>query len=172
MDNVMAMDRIELHKQTDRRLLPYFTLDELTDSPTASKQDIDNTPGAQETASLIAICKKLLTPIREHYALPMRITSGYRCEALNKAVGGAERSYHLYGKAIDFKIMGVDNLIVARWLETGPLSFDQMILEYHQPNILNAGWIHISYDDLIVNRGEIWTKAKGKPYTSGLPIYE
>lgn len=41
--------------------------------------------------------------IRELVARPMRITSAYRCEAHNEAVGGSKTSYHRLGRAIDIE---------------------------------------------------------------------
>jgi uncharacterized protein YcbK (DUF882 family) len=38
----------------------------------------------------------------------MEITSGYRCEDHNKAVGGARHSFHMAGKAADFLVRDAD----------------------------------------------------------------
>lgn len=38
---------------------------------------------------------------------PVIITSGYRCEQHNRAVGGAQNSQHLYGTAADIVIKGL-----------------------------------------------------------------
>lgn len=42
-----------------------------------------------------------LQNIREMFASPMKVTSGYRCKAHNEAVGGAEHSFHTMGRAVD-----------------------------------------------------------------------
>jgi uncharacterized protein YcbK (DUF882 family) len=49
----------------------------------------------------------ILKDIRLHFGLPMIITSGCRCESHNKAVGGGEKSQHLFGRAADFRISGI-----------------------------------------------------------------
>ena len=55
-----------------------------------------------------------LNKLRDLYGKPMRITSGYRSKETNLAVNGAENSPHMYGKAVDVYVSGVDalNLLV------------------------------------------------------------
>lgn len=57
-----------------------------------------------------------LEAVRQHFDQPVTITSGCRCEAHNKLVGGSTRSQHLVGKAADFKVKGVNSDIVAHLL--------------------------------------------------------
>lgn len=45
-----------------------------------------------------------LQVIRDLTGAPIKITSGYRSEALNEAIGGSQNSYHLTGKAADIVI--------------------------------------------------------------------
>lgn len=49
---------------------------------------------------------KVLTMLRDWYGQPITITSGARCAARNVEVGGKPGSYHLVGKAADFKVKG------------------------------------------------------------------
>lgn len=44
---------------------------------------------------------EILEALRAEINAPIRIVSGYRSEATNKAVGGRRRSYHLWGRAAD-----------------------------------------------------------------------
>lgn len=60
----------------------------------------------------------MLQKIREHFNKPVVINSGYRNAAYNKKVGGASRSQHIYGKAADICISGVDPLEIARYVES------------------------------------------------------
>ena len=60
-----------------------------------SKEIIDN---------LTKLCKEVLQPIRDSLELPVRVTSGYRCEKLNKAIGGSSRSQHVKGEAADIEL--------------------------------------------------------------------
>lgn len=57
---------------------------------------------------------KHIQTIRDHYDRPMEITSGLRCPAENRAVGGLENSGHLKGYAVDFKMKGVTDSVPNR----------------------------------------------------------
>ena len=81
--------------------MKHFTIDELTRSNTAAQLGIDNHPSPEAVANLYYLAEKVLDPLREMYGHPVRVTSGYRCAALNKAVGGAGNSFHLVGCAAD-----------------------------------------------------------------------
>lgn len=65
-----------------------------------------------------------LTVIRVHFNKPITITSGYRCQAYNKRVGGASKSQHLTGNAVDFQVKGVAPSEVQRYIrEVWPHTF-------------------------------------------------
>jgi uncharacterized protein YcbK (DUF882 family) len=49
----------------------------------------------------------VLQHLRQHFGSPIKITSGNRCPEHNKAVGGAETSYHVRGRAADIQVDGV-----------------------------------------------------------------
>ena len=49
----------------------------------------------------------VLDPLREHWGLPIRVTSGYRCPELNEEVGGVEDSWHMDGCAADITALGI-----------------------------------------------------------------
>lgn len=85
-------------------ITPHFTLEELTSSATATRKGIDNSPSTQAVINLALLCVYLLEPIRSYAGRPIVITSGYRCKALNTAVGGVAGSYHLTGHAADIRI--------------------------------------------------------------------
>lgn len=80
-----------------------------------------------------ALAEACLEPIRQHYGLPIFVTSGYRPPAHNKAAGGKATSWHLYDEdkaAVDFYIPGVDVFILFEWLRgCGKVPFDRIILE-------------------------------------------
>jgi len=59
----------------------------------------------------------ILQQVRDHFGVPIRITSGCRCEKHNAAIGGSPRSQHMLGKAADFVVRGVDPGEVARYID-------------------------------------------------------
>ena len=79
----------------------YFTLQELSKSATAERLAIDNTPPRAAQQMLTVLVEQLLDPIRRRYGAPIIVTSGYRCPALNTAVGGVANSHHIVGCAAD-----------------------------------------------------------------------
>ena len=120
-----------------------FTLQEFTKSVTAIRNDIDNSPNAEHIRNIQLLVKFVLQPLREGLNKPIRITSGYRSESLNKLIKGSKRSQHCKGQAADlqFKVNGVmsNKMIWDKIIELD-LPFDQMINEF------NYSWIHISYN--------------------------
>lgn len=85
--------------------MKYFTIAELTKSLTAIRRNIDNTPSEEIRRSLTALVDNILDPLREAYGKPIIVTSGYRCDKLNKAVKGAASSQHVKGEAADIRTL-------------------------------------------------------------------
>ena len=83
--------------------MKFFTIKELTKSTTAQQKGIKNVPSKEQEQNLIALIENVLDPLREAYGKPIVVTSGYRCPALNKAVGGASNSQHMTGQAADIR---------------------------------------------------------------------
>ena len=87
------------------KLSELFSLSEFTESATARKHGIDNTPPQEAVDNLKALCQGSLEPLREKLGLPVVITSGFRTKALNdKLAHSSERSQHMQGCAADFYI--------------------------------------------------------------------
>jgi hypothetical protein len=146
----------------------HFTLEELTKSQTGDRRGIDNVPGSDAVDCLKVLCARVLEPVRAHYG-PVFINSGYRGQALNKAVGGASASQHCLGQAADIEVPGVANGDLATWVVAN-LDFDQAILECYRKGQPNSGWVHVSYKNA-GNRKTTLTAAvsNGKMvYTPGL----
>ena len=80
----------------------YFTLNELTRSDTANRLGIKNNPDLY-TVERLNYLMQILDQIRKEWGSAIRVTSGYRCKALNKAVGGVTNSNHIYGTAADLQ---------------------------------------------------------------------
>ena len=117
----------------------FFTLDELIKSSTAKRLKIDNTPNAEVLKNLQYGVDMVLDPLRRIMQKPIIITSGYRCEKLNKAVGGVANSQHQKGLAADLICADMESLEkVLR--ETG--GFDQLIKEHRKGS--KSFWYHVS----------------------------
>ena len=121
----------------------HFTIEELYASETARKLGIDNTPSVQKMIHLVYLAAYVLEPLRVAMNRPIHISSGYRCEKLNKAVGGVYNSQHLKGQAVDIDIEGdmefgkkVFNYIKDH------LPFDQLIWEHNKSGTY---WVHVSF---------------------------
>lgn len=122
--------------------MKYFTIQELTASATAKRKGIDNTPNAEVTANLTALVSNVLDPLREAFGKPIVVTSGYRCQKLNRAVGGAARSQHCKGEAADIRTLSDrtwENRQLFDLIQKLNLPFDQLIDEY------NYDWVHVSF---------------------------
>ena len=124
------------------KLSTNFTLEELTISQTALRNNIDNTPDKEEIENLKKLCINILQPLRDDFELPLVVSSGFRSKELSSLVGSKITSQHCSGCAADFIIPSVDNKKVFKHIIEN-LPFDQAILEYYTEE--NGGWIHVSY---------------------------
>ena len=126
----------------------YFTIAELCASDTAKKYNIDNTPDPIITSHLQQLIN-FLNPLREAWGSAIKVSSGYRCDKLNRFVGGSKTSSHLIGYGVDliplngkmddFKKFIVDYMKMRM--------FDQCIIEKSG----KTEWIHIG---LYNNKGQ------------------
>lgn len=124
-----------------------FSYEELVHSNTAKAKKIDNTPSPRHKQNLIDSCINLWQPARDILGKPMKVSSGYRSPALNKAVGGSSTSAHSYGFAIDFTAPEFGNTkdIVRKLVEEfnkRGIKWDQIILEF--PSSPNS-WVHLGW---------------------------
>lgn len=121
-----------------------FELAEFLKSPTAEKLKIDNTPRNEYINNIIKLVENIMQPIRDEIGQPIIITSGFRCNILNTAIGGVKTSQHLTGDACDFKIKGgkkaINELfdIIKKMIEEKKITVGQLINEH------GGQWIHIS----------------------------
>lgn len=122
--------------------MKYFTIKELIKSDAAKRNKINNTPTIQEENNLIALVENILDPLREAYGKPIIVTSGYRCERLNKLVKGSKTSQHRFGQAADIRTVEdtiEENKKLFDLIQKLNLPYDQLIDEY------NYDWVHVSY---------------------------
>ena len=128
----------------------FFKLEEFLRSDTAIRKRIDNSP-SWEVVNNLSRLAAFLDELREAWGSGIRVSSGFRCYALNKAVGGVENSAHQYGNAADISpVNGKMNEFEAflkKWLKGR--KFDQCIYETSKSS--GGRWIHLS---LFSNRGE------------------
>ena len=127
------------------KLSGHFSLSELTKSQTAVRKGIDNQPTLEHIENLTELCTHVLEPTRRNFGKPMVITSGYRSEELCEAIGSSKNSQHAKGEAADFEMFGIDNKELAKYIKNN-LVFDQLILEFYNPDDPSSGWVHCSYN--------------------------
>ena len=154
------------------KLTNNFTLEELTKSETALRQNIDNTPTVEVVENLTRLAEKVLQPVRDHFGKGVKVNSGFRCLAVNAAVGGvqgAKPSDHTRGMAADIEIPGLPNAELAQWIEAN-LEYTQLILEFYTQGIPDSGWVHVSYDPASLRKQSLTAiKQNGKTvYLPGL----
>jgi zinc D-Ala-D-Ala carboxypeptidase len=173
------------------RLSKNFTLAELTKSQTAERLGIDNSLAydTEQALSLSVVCERLLEPIRSFYGnKPFSPSSAYRgyeleghlCrKALDKFLDEDERNQpihylekkaHPKGEAVDLELPGINNLDLAEWIRDN-LHFDQLILEFYEPDVANSGWVHVSYRRDGKNRNQVLTIGSAGTF-SRLPDFE
>lgn len=133
--------------------MKYFTIKELCASDTARRKGIDNEPTPEIVRNLTALVDNILDPLREAWGKPIIVNSGYRCDALNKAVGGVAASQHRYGQAADLDVGSrADNMKLFNLIEELDLPFDQLCFEKGNTAV-GPDWVHVSYSPR--NRREI-----------------
>lgn len=116
----------------------HFTLDEFTLSQTAARRGLKNDPGATELVALVDLVEHVLDPLREAVGRPVRVSSGFRSVAVNRAIGGSASSQHTLGQAADFTVPGMTTQQVVDKIRELGLPFDQLIEEF-------GSWVHVSY---------------------------
>ena len=125
-----------------------FSLDDFTLSITAIQYGICNEAPVEVISNLQNLCQQVLQPLRDYLGVPVVITSGYRCRALNRLVGGVPNSQHILGEAADIVVKdnanlnkgGGQMLKAFEWIRLN-CDFDQLIWER---NSRGAQWIHVS----------------------------
>ena len=121
----------------------HFTIEEMYASDTAKRLGIENKPSVQQMINLVYLCAYVLEPLRVAMNEPIKIGSGFRCQKLNKAVGGVYNSQHLKGQAADIDIQG--DMEFGRKIFDyikNHLPFDQLIWEH---TASGTYWVHVSF---------------------------
>ena len=102
-------------------------------------------PTPEHIENLKALAENIFEPIRNHFKVPIRVSSGYRSKELNAKVGGSKSSDHCFGYAIDLDADGtsITNNEIFYFIKDN-LNFKQLIFEF--PVNGQASWVHVSYD--------------------------
>ena len=117
----------------------HITYNEATQSPTALRFEIDNTPNEHQLYAMRIVANTCFEPLRQWYGKPIKINSFFRNTLLNQKVGGSKTSSHCKGEAIDISAGSkAENKKLFDWCKAN-LVFDQLINEY------DYTWIHISF---------------------------
>ena len=135
----------------------YITYKEATNSQTAIRLGIDNTPDDEQLENMKYVAVNIFDKVREHFNTRLGISSFFRSKALNKAIKGSATSQHMLGEAIDIDadIYGkITNMDIFNYIKDN-LEFDQLIQEY--PKNGKPSWIHVSLKRNGINRNKIIT---------------
>lgn len=119
--------------------MKYFTFKEMIQSDTAKSRDIENIPNWDQINALTNLVKYVLDPLRSLYKKAIRVSSGFRSEALNEAVNGSKTSQHMKGEAADITAGSKKENMKLFQLIRDNLTFDQLIDEN------DYSWIHVSF---------------------------
>ncbi len=133
------------------KISKHISYKEATRSATALRLGIENIPNEYQLQNMEMVAKKVFEPLREAVDAPIKINSFFRCEELNKAIGGSSKSQHCQGRAIDIDdIYGhVSNAFMYYYIKDN-LDFDQLIWEFGTDD--SPDWVHVSYVDEDSNR--------------------
>ena len=150
------------------KLSKNLTLAECLKSQTARRRGINNEPHEEWVVeNLKSVAEHIFQPCRDHFGVPIYVSSGYRCPELNRAIGGAKRSQHMEGRALDLDcdVYGrITNADLFHYIREN-LEFDQIVWEFGTED--NPDWVHVSYVSDSDNRKrclKALRDSKGKTY--------
>ena len=126
------------------KLSEHFTLAELC--KTSAKTADGNIPSHVHIENLKNLCENWLEPLRQRYNKPILINSGFRSEAVNKAIGGVKGSNHLTGCAVDIRVTGPEQAIRYACIlldiaDESKRDFDELLIE-RSPK--GTYWLHFA----------------------------
>lgn len=143
--------------------MKHFTLGEFLVSGTAKRLGIDMNPPPPVQANIEALVHNVLDPLRSRVGRAIFVSSGWRPEKLNNAIGGSVTSQHLSGEAADITVQGMKPVDVCKMIIEMGLPFDQLIQEHGE-------WVHVSFGPR--NRRQVLTASRNRSgktvYTPGL----
>ena len=134
-------------------------LAEVIRSESAKRRGINNIPTPEHIENLKKLAENIFQPIRDHFNVPIHISSGYRSKDLNTAIKGSLSSQHCQGEAIDIDMDGtsITNAQIFNFIKDN-LDFDQLIWEFGTKS--NPDWVHVSYESTGKQRKQILVASK------------
>ena len=142
----------------------HISYKEGTNSITAIRRGIDNTPNDEQVANMEVVAEKIFEPLRKWVGGPIKVNSFFRCLKLNTAIGGSRSSQHMKGQAMDIDdTYGVvANSDMYNYIKNN-LDFDQLIWEFGDDD--NPNWLHVSYVSKEDNRNRCLRASKNNGKT-------
>ena len=150
------------------KLSEHLELAEVIRSESAKRLGISNMPPEEHINNLKKLAENVFEPIRMNFRQPIRISSGYRSQSLNKAIGGATNSQHSIGEAIDIDMEGtqLSNKEIFNFIKN-KINFDQLIYEFGNSN--EPDWVHVSYKANGQQRKQVLKAIKEQGKTNYIP---
>jgi len=149
------------------RISKHVSYKEGVRSNTATRLSLDNTPDSYQLSNMGILSDNIFEPLRKWVGGPIKINSFFRCENLNKAIGGSSRSQHCQGRAIDLDdtFGHKTNAEMFQYIKEN-LNYDQIIWEFGDDT--NPDWVHVSYVSDNENRGRALKAVK----ENGKTVYQ
>lgn len=148
------------------KISKHLSLAEVVRSETAKRRGISNTPTAEHLENFKLLAENVFEKAREHFKVPIHISSAYRSVDLNRAIKGSRTSQHSKGEAIDIDMDGsrgeVTNADIYNYIKDN-LEYDQLIWEFGTDS--NPDWVHVSYSKT-KNRKQLLKAVKTNGKTS------
>ena len=123
------------------KISKYVDYFEVTHSNQAKALRISNIPNAEQLGNLKLVCTNIFDKVREHFGVPIGISSAFRSYELNQRIGGSKSSQHCLGQAADISC-GERTAEMYEYIKNN-LIFDQLIWEFGDDH--NPSWVHVSY---------------------------
>lgn len=121
---------------------PNFTYRDFVKSELATRNNIANIPNDQQWTNIEKLAVNAIQPIRNHFG-PIKISSGFRCLALNEKAGSSPSSNHVFGLAADIEPVDpkIKLFTVLEYIALN-LPFKELIAEFFPD-----GWVHVAYQE-------------------------
>ena len=126
-------------------LSKHLTLKEVIKSDTAVRNGISNMPNDEQLENLKLVATEIFQRVRDFFGVPIKVSSGFRSEALNKLIKGSKTSDHMKGCALDLDVDGytyITNVAIFNYIKDN-LDFKQLIWEFGDDE--NPDWVHVAY---------------------------